>query len=88
MTQSLISTALTKALQPSLLTERQTTCLWLASEGLSSRQIGHQLAISPRTVDDHIRFACQMLGVRTRLQAVAILAREGRRDKETRSFLP
>lgn len=71
-----------------LLTERQTDCLRLASEGLSSRQIGRQLQVSARTVDDHILVACQALGVRTRIQAVALLVRSDRREGERRIFLP
>ncbi len=70
------------------LTERQTLCLRLASEGLSSSQIGRRLKVSARTVDDHILFACRSLGVRTRVQAVALLAREDRLEAEARSFLP
>lgn len=57
------------------LSTRQAQCLQLAAEGLSSRQIGRRLAVSSRTVDDHLRAACLRLGVRTRVQAVAWLVR-------------
>lgn len=61
------------------LTDRQLVCLRLASEGLSSRQIAQHLGVSARTVDDHFLTACQVLGVRTRIQAVAILIWAGGR---------
>lgn len=62
-----------------LLSERQRTCLLLAAEGLTSPQIAARLGLSPRTVDEHLALACQGLGVRTRVQAVALVARH-RRD--------
>lgn len=70
------------------LSERQRDCLRLAAQGLASREIGRRLALSPRTVDDHILFACRLLGVRTRIQAVALLARSERPSGQGRSFLP
>lgn len=74
--------------KPTGLTQRQTECLHLASEGMSSRQIGRRLQVSARTVDDHILAACRTLGVRTRVQAVALMAHEARVEEERRSFLP
>ena len=53
------------------LTLRQTECLDLAAAGLSSREIGAALGISPRTVDDHVGKARQRLRVRNRVKAVA-----------------
>ena len=50
---------------------RQMECLYWARRGKSSADIGHILGISPRTVDEHISHACEALGVRTRIQAVA-----------------
>lgn len=70
------------------LSDRQRQCLSLAARGLSSAGIGDQLGLSPRTVDEHLMTACAVLGVRTRIQAVARLAREARRKDEPRSFLP
>jgi DNA-binding CsgD family transcriptional regulator len=55
-----------------LLTARQLECLQLAAEGCASAEIGRRLGVSARTVDDHLAIACQHLGVRTRIQAVAI----------------
>lgn len=56
------------------LTQRQHQCLTLAAEGLTSARIGATLGLSPRTVDEHLADACSLLGVRTRIQAVARLA--------------
>lgn len=72
----------------SRLSGRQRTCLDLAAEGLTSAGIGKRLGVSPRTVDEHIALACQLLGVRTRIQAVAVLASDAARAGEPRSFLP
>ena len=55
------------------LTQRQRQCLTLAAEGLTSARIGATLGLSPRTVDEHLADACNLLGVRTRIQAVARL---------------
>lgn len=40
-------------LAPLAMTERQSQILHLAQEGLSSREIGRQLSLSPKTVDSH-----------------------------------
>jgi len=56
------------------LTDRHRDCLALASRGLSSSAIGEALSLSPRTVDEHFARACELLGVRTRMQAVALMA--------------
>lgn len=56
------------------LTDRQRQCLTLASRGLTSGRIAATLGLSPRTVDEHLADACRLLGVRTRIQAVARLA--------------
>jgi len=69
------------------LSDRQRDCLALAAEGLTSRVIGRRLGISGRTVDEHVMLACQALGVRTRIQAVARLAATGS-CAEAKSFLP
>ena len=70
------------------LSDRQADCLRLAGQGLSSRQIARRLGLSARTVDDHILLGCRWLGVRTRVQAVALLVRDDRRAAEPRSFTP
>ncbi len=50
---------------------RQLECLHWARQGKSSTVTGLILGISGRTVDEHIAHACDALGVRTRIQAVA-----------------
>jgi len=55
-----------------LLTPRQLECLQWVQCGKSSRDIGAILKISSRTVESHIRTACERLKVRTRLQAVSV----------------
>jgi DNA-binding CsgD family transcriptional regulator len=54
------------------LTIRQLQCLEWSRRGKSSADIGKILGLSPRTVDEHFAMACKALGVRTRVQAVAI----------------
>lgn len=70
------------------LSQRQDECLRLAANGLTSAEIGAQLRLSPRTVDEHLLGACKAMGVRTRIQAVALLALTERPSPEVRSFLP
>lgn len=71
MTARLSHFRLTDAKRAAELSTRQWACLALAAEGLSSAGIGRRLEISGRTVDEHLMRACQALGVRTRIQAVA-----------------
>lgn len=54
---------------------RQLECLAWVHEGKSATDIGVILGISSRTVEDHLRRACDLLGVRSRVQAV-VRARE------------
>jgi DNA-binding CsgD family transcriptional regulator len=57
------------------LTRRQSEVLALVLEGLSSREIGDRLTLSPRTVEKHIDSVYARLGVRNRSQAVAAAMR-------------
>lgn len=59
------------------LSERQFDCLKLVADGLSSAEVARRLGLSPRTVDEYLRDACARLGVRTRVQAVAMAIRIG-----------
>ena len=52
------------------LTERQLECLAWTEQGKSARDIWSILGIYRRTVEEHIAKACEVLGVRTRVQAV------------------
>lgn len=57
------------------LTPRQIECLIWAEQGKSARDTGEILGISKRTVEKHLEQAYEVLGVRTRIQAV-VRARE------------
>ena len=54
----------------SALSQRQLECLSWAEAGKSARDTGQILGISQRTVEKHLQQACELLGVRTRIQAV------------------
>jgi DNA-binding CsgD family transcriptional regulator len=55
------------------LSERQYACLIHAGEGMSSKQIGRLLGISPSTVDNHIHVAITKLQARNRWHAAQLL---------------
>lgn len=59
------------------LTDRELQILGLLAEGLTTRQIGTRLSISPRTVEGHASGVYRKLAVRTRVQAVARAAALG-----------
>lgn len=54
------------------LTDRQRDCLSWVRQGKSATDIGAILGISAYTVHEHVAQACARLGVRTRVQAVAV----------------
>lgn len=68
--------------RPLLLSSRETECLLWVSRGKSSADIGQIVGLSPRTVDSYIEKACAKLGVRTRIEAVAVGVRTGIIDPE------
>ncbi|OYX36722.1 MAG: hypothetical protein B7Y99_00160 [Caulobacterales bacterium 32-69-10] len=59
------------------LSPRQIECLKLAADGKTSAQIGAEIGISPRTVDQYIGEACERLKVRNRVQAVVKAISQG-----------
>lgn len=59
------------------LTRRERDCLAFAAEGKSDWDISQILGIAQSTVHAHIENAKRKLGVKTRMQAVAKLARAG-----------
>lgn len=65
-----------------LLSGREAECLLWVSRGKSSADIGQIVGLSPRTVDSYIEKACAKLGVRTRIEAVAVGVRAGIIDPE------
>jgi DNA-binding NarL/FixJ family response regulator len=62
---------------PIELTTRETEVVTLLAEGLSNAAIGQRLAISTNTVRNHVQSLLSKLGVRSRLEAVAVATREG-----------
>ena len=55
------------------LTAREREVLQLVATGLSSREVAARLALSVATVESHVRSARSRLGVRTRLEAIAVV---------------
>ncbi|MBS0412279.1 MAG: helix-turn-helix transcriptional regulator [Proteobacteria bacterium] len=51
---------------------RQLECLQWVQQGKSASEIGIILGISSRTVEGHLAHVCEILGVRTRIQAVLL----------------
>jgi DNA-binding NarL/FixJ family response regulator len=60
-----------------LLTERERIVLAHLADGLTLKQIGRRLGISPRTVESHVGKLYRKLGVSTRMQAVSRAATLG-----------
>jgi DNA-binding CsgD family transcriptional regulator len=56
------------------LTSRQRDCLRLVMQHCPSKEIARALAISPNTVDQHIRAAMTILGAPNRVSAARLLA--------------
>nr|WP_314434031.1 helix-turn-helix transcriptional regulator [uncultured Brevundimonas sp.] len=66
------------------LSGREAECLLWVSRGKSSSDIGQIIGLSPRTIDSYIEKACAKIGVRTRIEAVAVAVRTGLLDPEDR----
>jgi len=63
--------------EPIALTDRETETLEFVSHGLSNREIGERLSLSPRTVEVHLRNAFKKLGVATRTEAAVAAMQRG-----------
>jgi len=59
------------------LTDRELDVLRLAARGLTNRAIGHELAISHRTVQGHLQSIYGKLGVNSRTEAVTEALKRG-----------
>ena len=59
------------------LTPREREILSLLAEGLTMRQIGRRLTISPRTVETHVAKLYRKLAVKSRVQAISRAASLG-----------
>ena len=46
----------------------------MAAEGATNREIAARLALSPRTIDHHLRGVFTRLGIRSRIELVRLLA--------------
>jgi DNA-binding CsgD family transcriptional regulator len=55
------------------LTDSQTRCLRLVSQGMSSKEIAKVTGLSPRTVDQYVNKAALTLGASSRREAARIL---------------
>jgi len=62
---------------PPHLTPRQTEVLHLLEQGLSTKQMAHELHLSTETVKNHVRHLLSALGVNSRLEAVAAVRHDG-----------
>jgi DNA-binding NarL/FixJ family response regulator len=56
-------------------TSREMDVLLLLAEGLSNREVGERLFLSPRTVERHVENLAGKVGVHGRSQLVAFAAR-------------
>jgi len=70
----LIRFGLTKPIE---LTPRELDVIRLVAEGLSNKEIGHLLTISPRTVNFHLDNLFAKLDVRSRTEAAILAMRQG-----------
>lgn len=62
------------------LSKREGDVLSCLQKGLSNKEIGLVLGISPRTVQKHLQRVYQRLGVESRVEAVVIMQRLGMSD--------
>ncbi|HEY3895454.1 MAG TPA: HD domain-containing phosphohydrolase [Pseudonocardiaceae bacterium] len=60
------------AARPHGLSDRETQVLRLLARGLTTKQIAHQLTISPKTCDHHIQRLYRKIGVTTRAGATLV----------------
>ena len=60
-----------------ILTEREVDVLRLVARGLSNKEIGSLLSISPLTVKSHLRSILDKLSLRGRVEAAAWAIRHG-----------
>jgi len=64
------------------LTERERDVLKQVAQGLSNKEIGLTLAISPHTVKAHLRHILDKLNLRSRAEAAAWAERNGLTKEE------
>ncbi|MEU6377292.1 LuxR C-terminal-related transcriptional regulator [Streptomyces sp. NPDC046909] len=59
------------------LTAQQLMVARMAADGATNREIATRLALSPRTIDHHLRGVFSRLGIRSRIELVRLLGEEG-----------
>jgi DNA-binding NarL/FixJ family response regulator len=59
------------------LSAREREIAELVAEGLTNRQIGARIFLSEKTVETHLTHVFQKLGLRSRAQVAAVIARPG-----------
>jgi DNA-binding NarL/FixJ family response regulator len=62
---------------PPPLTEREQQVLGLLADGLTNREIGNALFMSPKTASVHVTHLMEKFGVHSRVQVAAMAARLG-----------
>ena len=67
------------------LSEREQAVLSWLKHGLSNKEIGLALSISPRTVQKHLQRIYQQLGVQTRAEAIVRVHRRTRYSKAVKA---
>ncbi len=67
----------TTSVAPLTLTPRENQVLELLAEGLSNKEIGAQLGVSPHTAKFHVTALLDKFGAETRTEAVVLAARAG-----------
>ena len=65
------------------LSPREQAVLGWLRRGLSNKEIGQVLGISPRTVQKHLQRVYRQLGVCTRVEAVVRIYRQGEKSSDT-----
>jgi DNA-binding NarL/FixJ family response regulator len=63
------------------LSEREQAVLSWLKHGLSNKEIGLALSISPRTVQKHLQRVYQHLGVQTRAEAIVRIHRRAKNSR-------
>jgi DNA-binding NarL/FixJ family response regulator len=62
---------------PSILTQRESSVLIAAGEGLTAREIARRLGLAERTVTTHLNHIYRKLGVSGRVAALSVAAQRG-----------
>ncbi len=64
-------------LSTALLSQREREVLYLVAQGLSNKEIAHQMGLSIRTVHSHLASVFTKLKVSSRTQAVLLAMHQG-----------